>query len=311
MKEIIKHLPRPRSRDLLEQLRSRFPRSTWTDMESGFRALRIRLPGPGGARAMVSQRVGFLRFEVHGEALAHGPMVKRLPDNGAPDRRALDVYPLSALKEQDVLYCLDGAMGQGAGRAKAADRGATRTDLAAALEVLHGGAFAEATEDGFVHLFYDALQRQRQVRLREEGGYVVLETPVIRGADAAALSQPAQRDQRECMDAFCRWLNLDHGPAFLRTDQEVLIRSVVPRSVGPAERLGQALQRVVRSMRGLHDEFFFPLVGLLDEGTARAVGNQYSQKQLASRHTRRPAPRPGQEPSQQQELTEIVRALAQ
>ena len=271
MKEIIKHLPRPDESDVLERLRRRFPGSAWTDGEYGLTALQIQLPGPRGTEAIASRRADYLRFEVSGEDLPGGLTIKRLPDNGVKNRRALDVYPLSTLREQDVLFCLEDAVDPDASEALSQAGEGAMTDLATALEVMDSGGFAEPRADGFGHLFYDRLQRQREVRIREVEGYVVLETPVIRGVDAERLQDSGMKSQRRSIDAFCHRLNASYGLAFLRTGQEVLIRGVVPRSVRPVERLAQAVRLVVNNMIALHNMYFFPLVGLLDAVTARAV----------------------------------------
>ena len=310
MKEIIKHLPRPNDSDVLDQLRARFPQSAWTDDEHGLMALHIRFPGSRETEAMASRRLGFLRFEVSGESLPLSPLVKRLPDNGVKNRRAVDIYPLSALREHDVLYCLEGAVAPGSAEALGIAGEAEMSDLAAALEVLDSGGFAEPREGGFVHRFYDLLQRQREVRIQEVDGYVVLETPVIRGTDAKRLQDSEMSSQRECIDAYCGWLNASYGFAFLRTEQEVLIRGVIPRSVRPVERLAKAVQQVVKSMIAHHDQNFYPLDGLRDAVTARAVMRLHEQRQRAGeRGQNRPPPRrPERQPDR---LARVFREMAQ
>lgn len=303
MREMIKHLPKPDSEDLLERLRKQVPGSRWNGVEG----LHLEVQG---AEAWIFQRGGCLRYEQRlGRINRSSPMVKRLPGNGVKDHWAVDLYPAEALREQDVLACLaDAEVALSA--APETDADAPLTDLAEALELLDSGDFAEAQDGGgFVHRYHDALQRQRELRLGEEQGYVVLETPVIRGAEAASLKRSSMRTSRRGVDAFCQRLNASYGPAFVRTDDEVLVRGVIPRSVGPAEQLALAVRRVAGVLISLHDAYFFPLVGLLDKNTARAVMALYRRLARARTRKRPQARRRSSRPVDR--LERAARALAQ
>jgi len=313
VREYVKYLPRPDSGDLLDRLRPLLPGSRWTATrdDGGLRALSVPVQD---AEARIFQQGSCVRYEQRrGRINSADPLVKRLPGNGVKDHWVVDIYPVDLLEEQDVLGCLSNAgVELSAVNEDAPVEPMQQTELPAALEVLDSGAFAEPADDGgYVHLFYDRLQRQRQVRMAQVNGHVVLQTPVIRGADAEGLRAPEMRSQRRCVDAFCGRLNAGHGLAFLRTERQVLIRGAIPRSVHPAERLARAVQQVVKSMTALHDQYFFPLVGLLDADTARAVMRLHSHRQRAraqgavkvSARPRRPRP--------VDRLEEFFRAMAQ